>query len=105
VQCWWSKRGGREGIEVSRDSQYLIGLRCEGAILAIDSDQDPPRSILFLPASDPSWEQWHGPRASPGDVARKSTGVEETRPLADFQSWITQRWLAEGKWSRFSPPR
>lgn len=97
--------GGAEGIEVSRDSEYLIGLRCEGAILAIDAGHDPPRSILFLPASDPSWERWHGPRASPGAASQRATGVEETLPLAQFQQWMTQRLLPAGSLWRFSKER
>jgi Xaa-Pro aminopeptidase len=83
--------GGAEGEEVIRDYEYLTGLRSWGGILVLQQVDGEIESTLFLPAKDPDFERWNGPRAAPGEASRSLTGIDRILPLSDLAAWVLSR--------------
>ncbi len=79
--------GGTEGEEVIRDYEYLTGLRSWGGVLILRRDSGAVVSTLFLPAKDPGFEMWNGPRAFPGEESRELTGIDTVLPFASLMDW------------------
>ena len=79
--------GGTEGEEVIRDYEYLTGLRSWGGVLILRRESGTVVSTLFLPAKDPGFEMWNGPRAFPGEESRELTGIDTILPFASLMDW------------------
>ena len=82
--------GQGENEEVDADFFYLTGIETGGSRLLLFFDDGAVRAELFVPAKDPRWERWHGPRLTPGEETKKRTGVDVVRPLTAFQERYTE---------------
>ncbi|MAJ29131.1 hypothetical protein CBD41_06920 [bacterium TMED181] len=83
--------GGSEGEEVIRDYEYLTGLRSWDGVLILQKVSGVNESTLFLPAKDPAFELWHGPRDAPSLEARRKTGIDRIVPLEELSEWLLIR--------------
>ncbi|HLH79355.1 MAG TPA: Xaa-Pro peptidase family protein [Chthonomonas sp.] len=102
---------------------YLTGVQTPGAFLVMLPEGVPPhvgntglskqvREILFLPARNPSWELWTGPKLGPGEETQRLTGIEATLEAGRIWGLLTT-WLSYcatlyvvapyGEEARFSP--
>lgn len=80
------------GFHQIPDFLYLTGVTLPDAALIIwtgDAD-DPPREILFLPATSAAEQVWTGPLLVPGDDAVRITGIAETMPVGRLGRVWTQ---------------
>ncbi len=76
--------GEEEGARVDRDFFYLTGLEAPGGRLLLRARDGVVAAELFLPARDPDWERWHGPRPFPGDSAERAAAVDLVHGLDSF---------------------
>lgn len=81
---------GGEYEEVTRDFWYLTSLECAGARLLLSCSKGSGKATLFLHPHDPRWEMWNGPRAHPGEVARKETGIDQILTLESFEEFLQE---------------
>lgn len=86
--------GSRAYIPFRQDNNfyYLTGVEIPGALLMMDAVLH--RSILFLPPSDKSTEQWEGKALFPGSEARKNTGMDAVMELSRFEEELERRKLS-----------
>lgn len=87
------------GFRQNDNFYYLTGWAEPGAALLIapaveasaDSPARPYTEILFLPANNPSQEQWTGPKLGPNDPnARKITGFDRVETLDKMRDELTR---------------
>ncbi|MDG2085397.1 MAG: Xaa-Pro peptidase family protein [Planctomycetota bacterium] len=83
--------GGGEGVEVTRDFEYLTGLHVWGGILIVSGSSLENESVLFLPKKDPDFELWHGPRLAPDASTQRLTGVSAIQPLSQLSEWLENK--------------
>jgi Xaa-Pro aminopeptidase len=76
------------------DFWYYTGLEVPNSVLVLDAERD--RSILFLPDTDYRFENPGRPNDFPGRPLlgdyqlRSIAGIEEYRPMADFDGYLAQ---------------
>ena len=69
---------------------YLTGLDNPNSALLLwkNAPREEWREILFLPPKDPQKEIWTGAKLSPGDEAKKLTGIETTLPVTQLEEML-----------------
>ena len=81
------------------DFWYLTGLEVPASMLVLDADRR--RSLLFMPARDPRFENAGRPNDFPGRPLledyqlRSIAGIDEYRDIAELDAYVRER-LAEG---------
>jgi Xaa-Pro aminopeptidase len=83
---------------------YLTGLEEPNSWLVMFKPATGPgKVVLYLPERNPMAESWTGPRIGPGEEAARRTGIEEVRPVTQFEEEVIARlrsgWaLQEYRW-------
>jgi Xaa-Pro aminopeptidase len=67
---------------------YLTGFDEPGSHLGARLHQAPPAEYLFIPARNPSQEQWTGVKLGPGPDAARITGVATVLPNGDLNKLL-----------------
>lgn len=88
-------RGAREseGVRSFRQESnfyYLSGVEDPAVVLLLDPG-GPEEEILFLPERNVGRERWDGPRLYPGEEAEKRTGIGSTKPLSEYEEYLSRR--------------
>ena len=82
-----------EGVASFRQESnffYLTGVEEPGIVLMLDPE-GPEEEILFLPKQSRMHERWNGPRLHPGEEAEGATGIGATRPITEYQEYLSAR--------------
>lgn len=83
---------------------YLTGLEEPNSwLVMLKPKNGVGKAVLYLPERNPMAESWTGPRLGPGEEALRRTGIEEVRPVTEFEEEILARlrsgWgLQEYRW-------
>ncbi len=70
------------------DFFYLTGFDESGAVLVIDATSARTQDYLFIKPTDPSQEQWTGPRTAPGRDAQARLGISHVQSVDELAGFL-----------------